>query len=86
MHFTYSNLFILGIHLLLTFSGGKSVILSSESVQQGDPLEPLLFCLSIHHIYTQLKREFFIFYLDDGHEDGIDTVKGLPDDIWSTLN
>ena len=41
-------------------------IQSAEGVQQGDPLGPLLFCLSIHHIVQQLESELSLFYLDDG--------------------
>ena len=39
------------------------IIQSSEGVQQGDPLGPLLFCLTIHHVCSQLKSELCIFYL-----------------------
>ena len=35
-----------------------TVIRSSEGVQQGDPLGPLLFCLVIHPLILQLKSEF----------------------------
>ena len=42
------------------------IIQSSEGVQQGDPLGPLLFCLTIHHVCSLLKSELCIFYLDDG--------------------
>ena len=41
-------------------------IQSAEGVQQGDPLGPLLFCLSIYHIVQQLESELSLFYLDDG--------------------
>ena len=41
-------------------------IQSAEGVQQGDPLGPLLFCLSIHRLVTQLNSELSLFYLDDG--------------------
>ena len=40
-------------------------IQSSEGVQQGDPLGPLLFCLAIHPRSTQLMAEFCAMYLDD---------------------
>ena len=40
-------------------------ISSSEGVQQGDPLGPLLFCLSIHHHCTFLSTELCVMYLDD---------------------
>lgn len=39
---------------------------SAEGVQQGDPLGPLLFCLSIHHLISRLTSDFKLFYLDDG--------------------
>ena len=45
---------------------GDKILHSAEGVQQGDPLGPLLFCFSIHHLCTQLKSELCIFYLDDG--------------------
>lgn len=44
----------------------SDIIQSSEDIQQGDPLGPLLFCLSIHRLCTKLKSELSIFYLDDG--------------------
>ena len=37
-----------------------------EGVQQGDPLWPLLFCLTIHPLVSLLKSELSIWYLDDG--------------------
>ena len=44
---------------------GNHVISSAEGVQQGDPLGPLLFCLTIHPIVSRLKSCFTVFYLDD---------------------
>jgi hypothetical protein len=41
-------------------------VLSSEGVQQGDPLGPLLFCITIHRLIASLRSEFIVFYLDDG--------------------
>ena len=49
----------------LLFLGDKTLE-SAEGVQQGDPLGPLLFCLSIHQLTTQLTSHFKVFYLDDG--------------------
>ena len=40
-------------------------IQSAEGVQQGDPLGPLLFCLTIQQLKPQLTSEFQVFYLDD---------------------
>ena len=34
-------------------------------MQQGEPLDPLLFCLISHQICTQLKTDLCLFYLDD---------------------
>ena len=45
---------------------GEETILSQEAVQQGDPLGPLLFCLTIHSLILEMKSELKIFYLDDG--------------------
>ena len=45
---------------------GSEVVQSSEGVLQGDPLGPLLFCLSIHKLCAKLKSELAVFYLDDG--------------------
>ena len=45
---------------------GTDIIQSSERIQQGDPLGPLLFCLSIHKMCTKLQSELAVFYLDDG--------------------
>ena len=45
---------------------GDKIIKSSEGVQQGDPLGPLLFCLTIHRLCSQLKSELSLFYIDDG--------------------
>ena len=44
---------------------GQEIIQSSEGVQQGDPLGPLLFCLTIHNMVEQLCSQLNVFYLDD---------------------
>ena len=44
---------------------GDKILQSSEGVQQGDPLGPLLFCLSLYQLHSQVKSEFCVFYLDD---------------------
>ena len=54
---------------------GSNTILSAESIQQGDPLGPLLFCLTIHTLTCALKSELKIFYLDDG------TIGGSESDV-----
>ena len=59
---------------------GNEIIQSSEGVQQGDPLGPLLFCLTIHSIVSQLRSELWIFYMDDG------TLGGSLDDVVDDLH
>ena len=55
------------------------VVESSEGVQQGDPLGPLLFCLTIHPMVLKLRSELRVFYLDDG------TIGGNLEDVLSDL-
>ena len=55
------------------------MIRSSEGVQQGDPLGPLLFCLVIQPLILQLKSEFRLFYLDDG------TIGGSEPEVLEDL-
>ena len=52
---------------------GNRQIMSQEGVQQGDPLGPLMFCLTIHPILQSLNSEFIIGYMDDV------TLGGPPD-------
>ena len=54
-------------------------IQSAEGVQQGDPLGPLLFCPSIHHMGTQLESELSLLYLDEGTLGG--SVENLRHDL-----
>ena len=58
---------------------GDQVIMSSEGVQQGDPLDPLLFCLTIQPLVLKLSSEFKVFYLDDG------TLGGSLQDVLHDL-
>ena len=44
---------------------GKDTICSAEGVHQGDPLAPLLFCLTINSLVEQLCSKLNIWYLDD---------------------
>ena len=46
------------------FWDGRS-LLSAEGVQQGDPLGPLLFCLTLYQLHSRVKSEFCVLYLDD---------------------
>jgi len=43
----------------------EHVIISEEGPQQGDPLGPMLFCLTIHPLLLRLKSEIRIGFLDD---------------------
>jgi hypothetical protein len=44
---------------------GPHSISSQEGAQQGDPLGPLLFCLTIHPMLSSLSSPLVIGYLDD---------------------
>ena len=44
---------------------GKRLISSQVGVQQGDPLDPLIFCLKIHPTQLSLNSEFLVGYMDD---------------------
>ena len=72
VHSTYSSPSLL-------FSDHR-VMKSSEGVQQGDPLGPLLFCLTSHHLTTLLISPFRVFGLDDG------TLSGRCDEVLKDLN
>ncbi len=73
---------------------GEEIILSQEGVQQGDPLGPLLFCVTIHSLVQDLRSEFKVFYLDDGTLCGslpdvledLKRVESLASDLGLMLN
>ena len=48
-------------------------------IQQGDPLDPLLFCITIQPLIQTLCSDFFVFYLDDG------TIGVSRDDVLADL-
>ena len=54
-------------------------ILSAEGIQQGDPLGPLLFCLTTHKMVSKLNAVFKVFYLDDG------TIRGNSKELCQDL-
>ena len=73
---------------------GDKVLESTEGVQQGDPLSPLLFCLSIHSLTSQLVSDFKVFYFDgrtlggscaDALQDHI-MVEAVADELGLKLN
>lgn len=54
---------------------GEHILSSAGGVQQGDPLSPLLFCLTIQPVVEKLHLEFKVFFLDDGTlEDSLQDV------------
>ena len=58
----------------LMFNG--KIIPSEEGVQQGDPLGPLLFCLTLQPIIKQLSSPLNLWYMDDGILGGtVDSIK-----------
>jgi len=59
---------------------GAQSISSAEGVQQGDPLGPLLFCLTLHEHSHRLRLEFKVLYLDDV------TLGGDCQDLLHDLN
>ena len=55
------------------------MIQSAEGLQQGDPLGPLLFCLSIHRSTSSFTSEFCVCYIDDISLGG--PVTSIQDDL-----
>lgn len=63
-----------------TLLWGDKCISSGDGVQQGDPLGPLLFCLTLHQHGLRLKSQFSVLYLDDV------TLGGELDDLIHDLD
>ena len=64
---------------------GQHTILSCSGVQQGDPLGPLGFALTLHPIVKRIQEQvpgltLNSWYLDDG------TLVGFPDQLVAALN
>ena len=53
----------------------NTTLLSSEGVQQGDPLGPMCFSYAIHDLISSLESELNMWYLDDG------TLAGKPETV-----
>lgn len=51
----------------------------AEGVQQGDPISPLLFCITINKMVSELKAGYNVWYLDDG------TLGGTEQELVSAL-
>ena len=70
------------------------VILSQEGSQQGDPLDPALFCSTIHPLLLSLASEFKVGYMDDLTLGGpetqvaldVETVRRRGEEIGLRLN
>ena len=81
-----------GPHSILQF--GNRSISSQEGVQQGDPLGPLLFCLTIQPILSSLSSKLKVGYLDDitlgGHANAVNkdvsTIMSCGSDVGLHLN
>ena len=77
---------------LLSF--GEHLLRSDEGVQQGDPLGPLLFCVSTMKLARSMTSELNLWYLDDGTIGGelrdllhdLDTVRRVGATLGLLLN
>ena len=58
---------------------GDDEIESAEGVQQGDPIGPLLFCLTIHDLLQNIQCDFVAGYLDDI------SIGGSIDSVFSAV-
>ena len=73
---------------------GERLIISAEGVQQGDPLGPLLFCLTLHRHSQHLVSPLVVLYLDDVTLGGSHTeicqdlkiVRELEEELGLVLN
>ena len=60
---------------------GETTLASAKGVQQGDPLGPLFFCLTLDSALKSLDAEFLAGYLDDVSLG--DTIPHLIGQIWT---
>ena len=67
-----------GHNSLLQF--GSLPLLSQEGAQQGDPLGPLLFCLTVHPLLSSLSSQLVCGFMDDF------TLGGLEVDVTDDVN
>ena len=68
-----------------TLKFGSHVISSEEGIQQGDPLGPLIFCLSIHPLLQSLSSDFVVGYMDDITVGGQETIVARDVNLIKTM-
>ena len=76
-NFTYSSY---AGHIL---QFGEHKITSDEGIQQGDSLEPLDFCLTLHLLLKMFSSELIVAYLDDVTISG--DINPVIDDLRTIL-
>jgi len=63
----------------LQFHGNNSNV-SQQSILQGDPLGPVMFCILLHCFSISMESELNIWFLDDA------SLEDDPSKVWNDLN